>query len=148
MLTAFSVNAQEVNWITFDEAIAANEKSPKPILVDIYTDWCHYCKKMDKETYANKVIADYINENFYAVKFNGEGKGDVTYRGKVFKYVEYKRKNGRLGKYHEFAAAVLKGKMSYPSTAFFSKDQNLVKVYGGYKRVDQFKEILALYAGK
>ena len=111
MFTAFAVKAQEVNWIGFEEALELNKKSPKPILVDLYTDWCGWCKRMDATTYKNKVIVDYINENYYAVKMDGEGRGDINYQGKTFKFVQQGR-----SKYHELAAAILKGKMSYPST--------------------------------
>jgi len=70
-----STNAQEdVKWLSFEEAIALNKKTPKPILIDVFTDWCGYCKKMDLYTYANKTIATYINENFYAIKLDGEEK--------------------------------------------------------------------------
>ena len=107
MFTAFAVKAQEVNWIGFEEALELNKKSPKPILVDLYTDWCGWCKRMDATTYKNKVIVDYINENYYAVKMDGEGRGDINYQGKTFKFVQQGR-----SKYHELAAAILKGKMT------------------------------------
>jgi uncharacterized protein YyaL (SSP411 family) len=68
-------NAQEsVKWLSFEKAIILNKENPKPILVDVYTDWCGYCEKMDLNTYANKTISDYINKNFYAVKLDGEEK--------------------------------------------------------------------------
>ena len=140
MLTAFLANAQEVNWITFEEALEANKKSPKPILVDLYTDWCGWCKRMDATTYKNKVIVDYINDNYYAVKMDGEGKEDINYQGKTFKFVQ----NGR-SKYHELAAAILKGKMSYPSTAFFNADQQLVQTVPGYLKKERFEKILAYF---
>ena len=79
--------AQEVEWMTFEEAVEASEKEPRKLLIDLYTDWCGWGKKMDRDAYANPVIAEYINENYYPVKFNAEQKGDVDFQGKTFKFV-------------------------------------------------------------
>ena len=74
-----------------DRMIELNKTNPKPILIDVYTDWCGFCKKMDKETYANNVIANYINEHFYAIKLNGEGKEDIKYKGHTYKFKQQGR---------------------------------------------------------
>ena len=140
-IISVGVNAQEdVNWITFEEAIAKNKENPKPILVDLYTDWCGWCKKMDKTTYKNAVIVKYINDNYYAVKMDGEGKEDISFKGKTFKYVQ----NGR-SKYHELAAAIMKNKMSYPSTAFFNSEEQLIQTVPGYLPEKKFETILAYF---
>lgn len=143
MLGAIAIQAQEeVKWIGFEEAIALSEKEPRPILVDLYTDWCGWCKRMDKDTYANEVIAKYINEHYYAVKMDGEGKEDIKYQDKTFKFVQQGR-----SKYHEFAAAIMKGKMSYPSTAFFNAEQQLIQTVPGYLAKEKFEKILAFFGG-
>lgn len=146
IVSAIATQAQEeVNWIGFEEALELNKKSPKPILVDLYTDWCGWCKKMDKTTYKNETIVKYINDNYYAVKMDGEGKEDITYRDKVFKYKEFVQQNGKPGKYHEFTAAILKGKMSYPSTAFFDAESQLIQSVPGYLTEQRFEKILAYF---
>ena len=143
MLGAIGTQAQEVNWVTLEEALTLNEANPKPILVDVYTDWCGWCKKMDASTYKNDVIVKYINENYYAVKMDGEGKQDIKFKGKTFKFVQ----KGK-SKYHELAAAIMKGKMSYPSTAFFDAEQQLIQTVPGYLAEDRFEKILAFFSGE
>ena len=78
-LATFAMNGQQINWMTIDEALAMQKKSPKPIFMDVYTDWCGPCKMLDKNTFSNKDVANYINKNFYAVKFNAEGNEKVNF---------------------------------------------------------------------
>jgi thioredoxin-related protein len=143
VVSAFTANAQEVNWLSFEEALELNKKNPKPIMVDLYTDWCGWCKRMDATTYKNEVIVKYINDNYYAVKMDGEGKDDITFKGRTFKFVQ----KGR-SKYHELAAAILNGKLSYPSTAFFDSKEQLIQAVPGYLVKERFEKILAYFSGE
>jgi len=104
-----------VKWIPLEEAIKQNEKIQKPILIDFYTDWCGWCKHMMKTTYSEPDIAQYINNYFYPVKFNAEGKDTITWLGKIYKPTSAAPKAP-----HEFAIELLNGKLSYPSTIFMN----------------------------
>ena len=141
LATISIANAQEVKWLSFEEALALNKKNPKPILLDMYTDWCGWCKKMDKTTYKNKVIVDYINQNFYAIKMDGEGKKDITFRNHTFKF----KNEGRRG-YHELAAALMNGKMSYPTTIFMNQKEELLDKIPGYLDTKTMEKVLAFFA--
>uniref|UniRef100_A0A3Q2YUK7 Spermatogenesis-associated protein 20-like TRX domain-containing protein n=1 Tax=Hippocampus comes TaxID=109280 RepID=A0A3Q2YUK7_HIPCM len=54
-----------------------NEGNTKKVFIDIYTDWCGWCKKMDKDTFQNPEVAAYMNENFLMVKMDAEGKDPI-----------------------------------------------------------------------
>ena len=82
-----NISAQDVkkiNWMTFEEAVKLNETAPKKIFIDVYTDWCGWCTKMDQTTFVDPMIVEYMNENFYAVKFNAEQKEPVEFMGYTF----------------------------------------------------------------
>ncbi|MDF2157900.1 DUF255 domain-containing protein [Algoriphagus sp. CAU 1675] len=66
------LSQEKIEWLKFEEAVAANQANPKMLLVDVYTDWCGWCKVMDKNTFTDPEVISYVNENFYAVKLNAE----------------------------------------------------------------------------
>lgn len=142
-LLSFQSYAQDakVNWVTFEEAVEMNKKTPKPFLIDIYTDWCGWCKRMDKTTYQNETIVEYINKNFHAVKLDGEQKQDITFKDYTFKF----KPNGRRG-YNEFAAVLLNGKLSYPTTVFMNKELELLDRVPGYLNEKVMEQVTSYFA--
>ncbi len=144
LLFAITLNAQEINWLTWEEAVALtkNEGNSKKVFIDVYTDWCGWCKKMDKDTFQHPEVAAYMQENFHMVKMDGEGKEPIKYQGKTFKYVP----SGRRG-YHELAAALLQGRLSYPTVVFLDEDLNMLSPVPGYQKVQPFLQI-ARYFGE
>jgi len=133
-----SINAQTpVTWHTIEEAFALTQKEPRKIMIDVYTDWCSWCKVMDKNTFSNQIIADYINKNFYAVKFNGEQKTDVVLNGKTFSYVA----SGTRG-YNQLAAELLNGQLGYPSVVFLDENTKMIQPVQGYVEAKPFDVIL------
>lgn len=133
-----------VQWMSFEQAVGAvlqakaSGQTPKLIFVDVFTDWCGWCKKMDKETFETPEIAKYLNEHFYPVKFNAEQKADINFAGRTFKFVT--GENGRG--YHEMAVALLDGRMSYPTTVYLNSDFQLLQRVPGYLNIETFDMIL------
>ena len=142
-LMASNSNAQEVKWLSWNEAaeLIATEKNPKKIFIDVYTDWCGWCKKMDKDTFQDSKVAAYMADNFYMVKLDGEGKEPIEFKGKTYKFIP----SGRKG-YHEFAAALMQGRMSYPTTIFLDEEMNMLSPVPGYQKPEPFLNI-AKYFG-
>ena len=119
-------STEKVKWYTIDEALKLNATAPRKILIDLYTDWCGWCKKMDAETFNNPVIARYINKNFYPVKFDAESSAPVKFGNQNF----VNQGNGTRKSTHQFATAL--GVSGYPSVAYFNGELQLIGVVPGY----------------
>ena len=130
-----------VKWYTWEEAVKANEKEQRKIFVDVYTDWCGWCKQMDKTTFSAPQIAKYLNDDFYAVKLDAEQKEDIKFREHIFKFV----KQGRRG-YHQLAYELLNGRMSYPTVVVLNEDFARILIAPGYQKADKFKHVLKFAA--
>lgn len=134
--------AQTIKWMSFEEAVKLNETSPRKIFIDVFTDWCGWCKRMDQTTFMNKEVIEYMNENFYAVKFDAEQSDTIVFAGYTF--VNQGGTNGRKGT-HQLAAALLQGKMSYPSYVFMNEKNQLLTVAPGYMDDSRFLPILRYF---
>lgn len=129
---------KEIAWLTVEEAMEKMEKEKRPILIDLYTDWCGWCKVMDKETYSNGKVIAYIEENFYPVKLNAETRKVISFRGGEFKYKpEYK--------VNEFAALLTQGNLSYPSTIILPADGTPPQTIPGYLKVPDMELVLRYF---
>lgn len=140
MLFASPATAQ-IKWLTWEEAQAKNQKEPRKIIVDVYTQWCGWCKKMDKATFEEPNIAEYINKNYYAVKFDAEIKTDINFKNKVYKFVHA----GNSG-YHELAQEILFGRFSYPTIVFLDEQLNVIQPIQGYQEPSSLDKIMKYFA--
>ncbi len=138
--TEFHENSA-VNWITFDEAYIKCKKNPRPIMIDVYTTWCGPCKMMSNQTFSNPQIAKYINDNFYAVKFDAETKDSV----KFDKYVFVSSDNSNPKAPHQFAASILDNQLAYPSIVFLNNQIQRLDILKGFMPPKNFEPILNYY---
>ena len=143
LLMGTQAQAQPIQWLTWEEAVRLSQTDlhPKKVFVDVYTDWCGWCKRMDKDTFQHPEVAAYMQDNFYMVKLNAEGKDPIVFLGKTFRYVP----SGKRG-YHELAATLLQGKMSYPSVVFLNENLKVLSPVAGYQKAEPFLHI-ARYFG-
>jgi thioredoxin-related protein len=131
-----------VKWYTIEEAEKLAKVNPRPMLIDTYTDWCGWCKKLDQDTFSNSVIAEVLNTKFYAVKFDAEGKSPVSFQGKTF------INDGKSGAAHQLAVILLNGKLSYPNLVFLTDQQQLLTNVPGYREPKEMEPILMFFAEK
>ena len=125
---------------SINEIRQLSAQKPKKLVIDVYTDWCSWCKKMDKSTYQNEGIIQQINEDFYFVKLNAETRDSIFFDNKTFTYKNQYKAN-------ELALALLNGQMSYPSTVFLDENLGLLTVVPGYLTPKDLSPILK-YFGK
>tara|TARA_B100000941_G_scaffold290567_1_gene273602 strand:+ start:2067 stop:2603 length:537 start_codon:yes stop_codon:yes gene_type:complete len=127
--TTFSF-AQSIKWISLNEALDAQKVVPKKIIMDIYTEWCGPCKMMDKNTFRNRDVLNYINKNFYAVKFNGEGNEKITFFDQEFtnpEFIESRKGRNSTHQLTKFLQVDV-----YPTIIFFSEEGDPIIPVKGY----------------
>lgn len=130
-----------VKWLTMEQAMEKSKVEKRKLFIDVYTDWCGWCKVMDKNTFTEPIVAKLLNEKFYAVKFNAEQREDVVFNGTTYKFVAY----GNSGS-NQLAAALLNNQLSYPTVVFVDEDLKSVFPLPGYRKPEEFHKFVAFFA--
>ena len=134
------VEPSEIKWYTIEEAEKLYKKEKRPLFIDVYTDWCGWCKHMMKTTFANKGIASYINNNFYPVRFNAETSDTIQYKEKTYVNIETGKRPT-----HQLAKKLLNNRMSYPSIVYIDRKGNLSPI-PGYMKAKDIEPLLIYFA--
>lgn len=145
VLGSWAVQAQEaeIKWMAIDEALTLQKKNPKkakPIFMDVYTDWCGPCKMLDKNTFHDPEFVKYITENYYPVKFNGEGNSEVNYKGKKYTNPNFNPSRKGRNSVHEFTMFLQV--QGYPSVYVLDKTGEVKPPLVGYRTAPQMLEEL------
>lgn len=131
---------EKLNWLTLAEVEEKLKNEPRPVLIDLYTDWCGYCKAMDKKTYSNQNLIKYLNEKFYTIKINAETKADLTWKGKTYRY-------NTAYKTNELALSLTNGELAYPSTIILPADDSAPQTIAGLIEIKDM-ELITKYFGE
>ena len=115
ILPLLTYSQDQINWMNWDQMMAKRQSDsiPKKVFIDLYTGWCGWCKRMDATTFKQKAIVDYMNQKYYAVKFDAETRDTVNFNGIQFVNSDplfKKRAINSRGKPHWFAHSILDGK--------------------------------------
>ena len=140
----FQIHSQEINWLTLDQALELQKKNPRNIIMDVYTNWCGPCKMMDRNTFQNKNVSEYINKYYYAVKFNAEGDVEINYDGRLFINPNYQpEKSQRRNGTHELTRYL--NVSAYPTIIFMDNSSKVINYVRGYKTPQQIELWLKLF---
>jgi thioredoxin-related protein len=131
----------EVKWYTIEEALELNKTQERKIFIDVYTDWCGWCKKMEATTFTHPAIAKILNEDYYAVRFDAETNDTINFAGQKFI-----NEGDRSRSPHQLAVALLQGKMSYPSVAYLNENNQLLTAVPGFYSADRLEPLLKFFA--
>ena len=130
-----------LNWYTVEDLEKMQNIGDRKILVDLYTDWCGWCKKMDKNTFTDPTVVDFLNKNFVLVKFNAEQREPIQFKGETYESVKVGRR-----KTNKLAVKFLSGRIGYPTLVYLDgSNLELIKSSPGYKDATQLlKELQKL----
>jgi len=131
-----------IQWISVEDLPAKQAEEPRKVIVDLYTDWCGWCKKMDAGTFADPNVAKYIGEKFYAVKFNAETKTPVVFKGKTYQF-ETNGNRGVNGLAVELGS--FNGRLGYPTIVILDESLNKLEANPGYKEAPSMLQLAKFY---
>jgi thioredoxin-related protein len=117
----------KINWVSLEEAYKLNQENPRKIFVDVYTNWCGWCKKMDRDTFSDPKVAEFVNENFYAVKLNAESQDKIIIKNDTTTAQMMARSMGVTG---------------YPTIVYIKEDFKTIQAVPGYQKPEGFLENL------
>lgn len=132
------VEKASIKWLSIDDLQAKMKEKPKKVYMDMYTGWCGWCKKMDATTFENPAVIDYMNENFYCVKFDAERKDTIRFMGKYYYFDPAVRAN-------TLAAELMRNQLSYPTTIIMEERYMNPQPIPGYLNVNQMEMILKYF---
>ena len=134
--------SKTIKWSTV-EKVTKKKKKNKKVFIEVYTNWCGWCKRMEKTTFEDPAIARYVNTYFQAVKFNAESRDPIAFQGKTYQYSTA----GRRGR-HELATMFMQDneKVGYPTLVFMDEELNIIQAVPGYRSKEEFEVIVTYFA--
>jgi thioredoxin-related protein len=128
-----------ITWLSVDQAAGRLQQEKRPVLIDLYTNWCGWCKQMDKNTYSNRQVEQYLRDKFYTVKVDAETHTVISWGGITYQFNPQYRSN-------EFALYLTHGRLEFPTTIIIPPGQEPQAIPGYMGPKDL--ELLVKYFGE
>jgi thioredoxin-related protein len=119
------------SWQDWNQGLSEARRTQRPMVVDVYTDWCGWCRRMDRDVYANAAVREYLEKNFVTVKLNAERGTEAQYEGKRYTYATLAQRFRVTG---------------YPVTIFLRSSGEHMANLPGYVPADRFLLLLRYVA--
>lgn len=144
LLTNYSYG-QELEWIRLNEALEMQKENPKKILMKVYVEnVCEECEQLENETFNNKKLIQYVQENYYTVYLDGEGNDVINYNDFEYTNPNYVKAEKGRNSTHLFVNALKIA--TYPSLIFFESDGSIIQAIGGFKDAQKLELYLRMVA--
>ena len=119
-------SAASLNWESdYDTALDKAKKGKKLVMVNVYTDWCGWCKRLDKTTYSDKTVQETLARSFVVVKINPE---------KSQKNRQIEQQLGRMGFYPHIYLLDANGRQLVEIPGFIPADQFVQQLDAAVKK--------------
>jgi thioredoxin-related protein len=133
-----TTSSDKPDWMKLDGISEKLRSQPKPVIIDLYTNWCYWCKVMDKKTYTNSKVVSYINEHFYPVKVDAETKDVLQWNSKAYNFNETYKVN-------DFTLFLTAGQPGFPTTVIFTDEHSDPVAIQGYLAPKEIEPILKYF---
>lgn len=132
IFTSFATSGEQgksspIEWQEFSKALELAKKQNKIVVVDFYTDWCGWCKRMDKDTYGHADVVKYAKSKLIMSKVDAESQEKTRFKDRELTYQQL---------------ALGLGVRGYPTTMFFDSNGELITSISSYLTAEQFIPIL------